>query len=143
VDKFRVAEIVRIALREHQHEVSRMIEIAIKLLRKRYPRIELDVAFADRGENHHGGIYQASNFVYTGMTEAGRLFKHRLTGRILHNRAVSVNGYRSHFGHVRKVPRHDECDVIGGTKKHRYFLPLTLQMLKEIALKMLSETRHK
>src|ERR1700754_1130121 len=30
VDKFKVAEIVRIALREHQHEVSRMISITIK-----------------------------------------------------------------------------------------------------------------
>jgi hypothetical protein len=61
VDKFKVAEIVRIALREHRHEVSRMISIAIKLLRKRCPGIELIVAFADRAENHHGGIYQASN----------------------------------------------------------------------------------
>jgi len=63
------------------------------------------------------------------------LFKHRLTGRILHNRAVSVNGYRSHFGYVRKVPRHDECEIIGGTRKHRYLLPLTPQM-KEVAQKM-------
>ena len=46
VDKFKVAEIVRIALREHQHEVSRMISIAIKLLLKRCPGIELIVAFA-------------------------------------------------------------------------------------------------
>ena len=135
VDKFKVAEIVRVALSDHQHEVSRMISIAVKLLRKRCPGIELVVAFADQGENHHGGIYQASNFVYTGTTEIGRLFKHKLTGRILHNRAVSVNGYRSHFGHVRKVPRADECEIVGGTRKHRYLLPLTPDM-KEIALKM-------
>jgi hypothetical protein len=128
VDKFKVAEIVRIALREHQHEVSRMIAIGIKLLRKRCPGIELVVAFADQGENHHGGIYQASNFIYTGESEPGRMFKHQLTGRILHNRAVSVNGYRSHFGHVRKVPRTDECEIIGRTRKHRYLLALTAEM---------------
>ena len=86
-------------------------------------------------ENHHGGIYQASNFLYTGTTEIGRLFKHKLTGRILHNRAVSVNGYRSHFGHIRKVPRYDECEIVGATRKHRYLLPLTPRM-KEVALKM-------
>ena len=134
-DKFKVAEIVRIALRKHEHPVSRMISIAVKLLLIRCPGIELIVAFADQGENHHGGIYQASNFIYTGMTEVGRMFKHKSSGRILHNRAVSVNGYRSHFGHVRKVPRHDECEIISGTRKHRYFLPLTPRM-KEIALKM-------
>jgi hypothetical protein len=32
--------------------------------------IELIVAFADEGENHHGGIYQASNFVYKGSADA-------------------------------------------------------------------------
>src|SRR5262249_22279195 len=135
VDKFKVAEIVRIALREHEHPVSKMISIAIKLLLRRCPAIELIVAFADQGENHHGGIYQASNFIYTGTTEIGRLFKHKFTGRILHNRAVSVNGYRSHFRHVRKVTRHDEGDMIDGTGSHRDFLPLTPGM-KEIAFKM-------
>ena len=128
VDKFKVAEIVRIALRDHKHEVSRMIAIAIMLLRKRCPGIELIVAFADQGENHHGGIYQASNFIYTGMSEPGRMFKHKFTGRILHNRAVSANGRRSHFGKVRKVPRHDECEIVGRTRKHRYLLPLTSKM---------------
>ena len=120
--------IVRIALSEHRREVSRMISIAIKLLRKRCPGIELVVAFADSAENHHGGIYQASNFAYTGMSEPGRMFRQRGTGRILHNRAVSVNGYRSHFGHVRRVPRHDACDIVASSRKHRYLLPLTPEM---------------
>jgi hypothetical protein len=128
IDKFKIAEIVRIALREHEHEVSRMIRIAIKLLHKRCPGIELVVAFADQGEGHHGGIYQASGFIYTGESEPGRLFRHKATGRILHNRAVSANGRRSHFGKIRKVPRHDECEIIGRSKKHRYLLPLTPEM---------------
>src|SRR5215510_7155054 len=68
VSKLKVAEIVRIALREHEHPVSKMISIAIKLLRKRCPGIEIIVAFADQGQNHHGGVYQAANFVYTGMS---------------------------------------------------------------------------
>ena len=46
-----------------------------------------------------------------------------------------MNGYRSHFGHVRKAPRTDECEFAGSTRKHRYLLPLTPGM-KEIALKM-------
>ena len=135
INKFHIAEIVRIALREHITPVSKMISIAIKLLRQRCPGIELVVAFADQGENHHGGIYQASNFIYTGLTEPGRLFRHRATGRILHNRAVSANGYRSHFGRVHKVPRMDECEIIGRTRKHRYLYPLTASM-KAVVAKM-------
>ena len=49
--------------------------------------------------------------------------------------AVSVNGLRSHFGKVRKVPRHDECEIIGGSRKHRYLLPLTPEM-KSIVVRM-------
>jgi hypothetical protein len=128
IDKFKVAEITRIALSEHVHPVSRMIRIAIKLLRKRCPGLELIVAFADTGQGHHGGIYQASGFTCTGMSVPGRLFKHKLTGRILHNRAVSKTGFRSHFGAIRKGPRTGDCEIIGRTRKHRYLLPLTAQM---------------
>ena len=128
VDKFKVAEIVRIALRQHVWPVSRMISIAIKLLRQRCPGIELIVAFADQGEGHHGGIYQAANFIYSGQSEPGRLFKHKATGRILHNRAVSAIGVRSHFGYRRKVPRTEECEIVGRTRKHRYLLPLTSEI---------------
>ena len=59
-----------------------------RLTIERCPGIELIVAFADQGEDHHGGIYQASNFVYTGTSEIVRLFKHKDTETILHNRAV-------------------------------------------------------
>ena len=128
VDKYTIAEIVRIALRDHEHEVSRMIRIALKFLRKRCPSIELIVAFADQGKGHRGTIYQAAGFTYTGQSEPGRMFRHKASGRILHNRAVSANGLRSHFGRVRKVPRHDECDIIGSSRKHRYLLPLTPDM---------------
>ncbi len=128
VSKFRVAEIVRIALREHVNPVSRMISIAIKLLRQRCPGIELIVTFADTAQNHHGGIYRAANFTYTGMSAPGRVWKHKATGRILHNRAVSASGYQSHFGNLRKAPTTAECVVIARTRKHRYLLPLTDEM---------------
>ena len=64
VDKFKVAKIVRIALRKHEHPVSRM-----------------------------------------------------------------------------KVLSHDELEVIGGTGKYRYFLPLT-PGIKEVAVKMNKLTRN-
>ena len=135
VSKFKVAEIVRIALREHVHPVSRMISIAIKLLKLHCLGIELIVSFADMGQNHHGGIYQATNFIYSGMTAPGRVWKHRATGRILHNRAVSASGYRSHFGILRRAPTTAECVVIARTRKHRYLLPLTPEM-REVVEKL-------
>src|SRR5207244_6193832 len=68
-----------------------------------YTTLFRSVDFAETGESHHGGIYQAANFTYAGMSAPGRLFRHKATGRLLHNRAVSATGYRSHFGTVREV----------------------------------------
>jgi len=46
------------------------------LAEKDRPAIELIVVFADTGESQHGGIYQAANFTYAGMSAPGRLFRH-------------------------------------------------------------------
>lgn len=66
-----IAELTRIALREHKTPVSRMIRIAVNILKKQSPGIRLLVSFADPAHGHHGGIYQGSNWVYTGMSSGG------------------------------------------------------------------------
>jgi hypothetical protein len=63
-----VCELVRIALRTHETPVSRIISISLKLLKNQCPGIRIIVSFADPTEGHHGGIYQASNWVYTGKS---------------------------------------------------------------------------
>jgi len=65
---FQMAELVRVALYRHQTPVSRIVSIAVKMLRKQSPGIKLLVSFADPLQNHHGGIYQAMNWIYTGRS---------------------------------------------------------------------------
>lgn len=62
-------ELVRIAMTEHKTEVSRIVSIALKMLKKSQ-KIKLVVSFADKEQGHHGGIYQAGNWIYTGQTNA-------------------------------------------------------------------------
>ncbi len=108
-------ELVRIAMRDHYHPVSRCVAIAIKILKKHNPGLRLIVSFADPEQNHKGGIYQAGNWIYTGRTqpESRVLYK----GRIMHRRSAgSVRGSIKGLVQTEK------------TWKHRYLYPLDKEM---------------
>src|SRR5690606_16022678 len=64
-----VCELTRVAMRNHVTPVSRILRFAIKFLKQRSPGIKLLVSYADPGQDHHGGIYQASNWIYTGTVK--------------------------------------------------------------------------
>lgn len=61
-----VCELVRVALTNHTTPVSRVLAIAVRILRRTSPGIRLVVSFADSKEGHHGGIYQAAGWVFLG-----------------------------------------------------------------------------
>lgn len=68
LDRFEVCELVRVALSKHVTPVSRIISIALKFLRKANPKLRVCVSFADPSQGHHGGIYQAGNWLFTGRS---------------------------------------------------------------------------
>lgn len=70
--RFEVCELVRVALKEHRSSVSRMIAIALKFLKKSNPKIKICVSFADPVQGHAGKIYQAGNWIYTGISAKTR-----------------------------------------------------------------------
>lgn len=106
-----VAELSRIALRQHETPVSRLIRIAISLLRRVCPGLRLLVSYADPEQGHVGGIYQAAGWVYAGMTKPTA--EYRVGNRRMHGRAM-----RGTFGRGRDFPK------IMGSSKYRYLLPL-------------------
>lgn len=71
-DKYRLkttecAELTRVALmRGHRTPVSRIVSIALRLLKKKAPGLRLIVSYADANVGHAGGIYQAGNWIYVG-----------------------------------------------------------------------------
>lgn len=111
-------ELVRVALTKHMTPVSRIVAIAIRMLRKQSPGIEMIVSFADPEEQHYGGIYQAGNWIYTGKTNA--TFEWVLNGKRLNKRSYTGTV----FGKARsKVPTGAIRREVAG--KHRYVMPLT------------------
>lgn len=61
-----VCELVRVALDKHAAPVSRIVAIAVRMLRKQSPGLRLIVSFADQGQGHVGGIYKAGGWLYLG-----------------------------------------------------------------------------
>lgn len=68
VERFQSCELVRIALTKHETPVSRIISISLRLLKKANPKLRVVASFADTDQNHHGGVYQASNWTFTGKS---------------------------------------------------------------------------
>jgi hypothetical protein len=108
-------ELVRIALKSHKAPVSRMLSITIKMIKKNFKGLKLIVSFADPEQGHHGGIYQATNWVFAGYTQASDEYIYkgkRWQGRSFRN---------SHKG----MEKHKEVKVVKGSSKIRYLMPLS------------------
>lgn len=119
----QVVELARIALSSHRFQVSRLIAISSKMVRKKMPGLRLIVSFADTRQKHHGGVYQAAGWIYTG--EGGAKTEYVIGGRVIHCRDYSAAKYgAAAFG--RQIPRSrfEHAQIIKAPPKHRYLLPL-------------------
>lgn len=127
-----VMEMVRVALTSHQNPVTRIVAVAIRQLRHAFPSLRVLVSFADPKEGHHGGIYQAGNWIYLGEANAmsGRWLV--VDGRLRHPMSVfkkygtrSVGWLRQHID-----PAARRFDL---PAKHKYVLPLDAEMRAQLA----------
>lgn len=110
-------ELVRIALTKHKVAVSRILKMAMNWLYKSNPKLRLVVSFADPDKGHHGGVYQAGNWIYCGDSpETVELFVKK---RWVHWRGGFYE--KNKDTPRRKMPG-----------KHRYLMPLDAEMRKRI-----------
>lgn len=119
-------ELTMVALTNHISFVSQILSQAIQKLKESNPGLRIIVSFADSNENHHGGIYQATNWIYTGMTQ-GCFFYQDKKGKVWHPRNVSENLNLS-----GKLVKPSDCKKIWKDGKHRYLMPLDKKMRKQI-----------
>lgn len=124
----QVCELVRVALRRHAAPVTQIVAVALKLLRKECPGLECVVSFADPDQGHRGGIYQAGNWIYAGLTNPGK--EYFINGRWVHQREASGGA----FGRKRKSLVAGRKDILTRVTapKHRYVFPLTKQKRKAL-----------
>jgi hypothetical protein len=113
-------ELVRIALTKHENAVSRIAALAIKFLHKANSKLKLIVSFADQSQGHHGGIYQAGNWIYNGQGDSAKFYM--IKGKLTHPRSIGAKGLIQNINGAKKLdPNASVVDVPG---KHRYLMPL-------------------
>lgn len=111
---YKVIELNRLVLLNNEKNVcSFFISSCLRLLDK--PTIV--VSFADENMNHYGYVYQATNWLYTGL--GGDQYKYYLDGKETHSKTIS-NRYKtsslkilSSLGHTITKQKIKQ--------KHRYF----------------------
>lgn len=114
-----LCELTRVALRDHQAPVSQIVARSLRLLRKRNPGLRLVVSFADPARGHAGGIYQAGNWIYTGLSNP--VLEHFVRGRWRHVR-----------GSYHEVKAAGGAPTRTRPGKHRYLMPLDRAMRRQV-----------
>ena len=86
LERVEACELARVALTKHKAPVTQIVAEALRQLKKVNPGLRLVISYADPRFGHHGGIYQAGNWTYVGLS--GRTLEYRVDGKWRHNRTV-------------------------------------------------------
>ena len=149
----QICELTRVALRSHEVPVSKIVAACLRHLKRCSPGLRLVVSFADPERGHHGGIYQAGNWIYTGKSVPER--RYLIHGTLTHARTVSPTQHGRPTGQHRSItwiranldPRAEVVTVQG---KYRYLYPLDRAMRRQVvslgkpypAAEVSTATRH-
>jgi hypothetical protein len=125
-----ICELVRVALTDHRVPVSRVVAIAVRLLKRAMPGLRLIVSFADTSQGHHGGIYQAAGWTFVGSEE---YHAYRVGGEVVHPRVLhlrfGVGGQSIPWLRAHVDPM---AERIANGIKHKYVMPLDAEMRAKI-----------
>ena len=97
-----VIELVRMALNGKQESTSKALSISLKLIKKDVPLCKLIVSYADKDQNHKGIIYQATNWIYTGVQMENKPNgSFVIDGKRMHGKTISDKCKK--FGLVKNI----------------------------------------
>jgi len=122
-----VLELNRLVLKNNiKNEASYLVGNSFKLL----PKPSIIVSYADTNQNHSGYIYQATNFIYTGLSDK------RTEWRMKNNNKHSKTICEQYTLEERKN-NPDKFEVINRPRKHRYIYFIGNKKDKKQILKQL------
>jgi hypothetical protein len=81
----KVLELRRVALNSKQEITSKALAISMKLIKKDCPTVKLLVSYSDKGQNHYGTIYQATNWYFINESESSG-YEFLINGKWVHSR---------------------------------------------------------
>ena len=124
-------ELVRIALKSHITPVTKIVSVATRFLKAKNTKLKLVVSYADADQEHLGVIYQAGNWIYTGLMNKGNMGAFIIHGKKVHPKSVHSKGVKQSIEEVRKC-LDPKAEIFYTKGKHRYLMPLDKKMRKAI-----------
>lgn len=121
-------ELTRMALNGKQESTSKAMSIAIKLIKKSNPTVKLLISYADKGQEHIGTIYQATNWYFVEDIESSgeEVF---YKGRWSHSRTPSSKLSVVEYRKLEKRKKAGKYKYI--YPLHNSILPLCNRLKKE------------
>jgi len=132
----KMIELVRLVINEghKRNTLSYFVSQTFKLL----PRPLALISYADAGVNHHGYIYQATNWIYTGLGGGVDYYRDQF-GKDIHSRIMS-DLRKIYPDRTRpEIAKMKKWSDVKGTYKHRYFTFLGSKKEKKQMRKALLE----
>jgi hypothetical protein len=109
----RVLELNRLVLKNNKpNEASRLVGASLKML----PQPSIVVSFADTAQKHQGIVYQATNFIYTGLS--AKFIDPVVKGYEHQHHATYAHGMTN----AQVIQRYgaDNVSWVDRSRKHRY-----------------------
>jgi hypothetical protein len=114
LEQGQVIELTRVALKDHKNYVSYYIAKTLKIIKHKSPRVKIIVSYADKDlQNHHGGIYQATNWIYLGVSEINN-YEYYFKDKWTHNKTINDYGGKKKEFLLSNLPKR-KCG-----HKHKY-----------------------
>ena len=109
-----------------KNEASYLVGNSLKLL----PKPSIIVSYADTNQNHSGYIYQATNFIYTGLSDKRTEWRMKNTNK--HSKTICEQ-----YTLEERKNNPDKFEVIDRPRKHRYIYFIGSKKDKKQILKQL------
>lgn len=130
LDQTEVCELTRVALDVHKSPVTRIISEALAMTKAANPGLRLIISYAAIEEGHHGGIYQAGNWIYEGSIKS---YKVKIGDELVHGRSMSarIKGLGMTTSEYVKSLGLDALPRVH-LQRHKYLMPLDRKMRRQV-----------
>ena len=129
----QVAELVRVALNGKQESTSKALAVSLKLLKRDAPLVDIVISYADKDQSHAGTIYQATNWIYTGLQNENTRGAFIVNGQRMHPRSVGAKGWVQSLEWL-KINIDSEASEFITEGKHKYVFPMNDKARKLLEL---------
>jgi hypothetical protein len=114
-----------------------MLSRFIALVFKELPKPVCLISYADHNMGHHGYIYQATNWIYTGLNKIHDT-EYIIDGKPIHSRTLTNKGITA----PKEWAKKNNIETKGNSSKHRYLYFIGTKAMKKNMLKKLKLKTH-